>query len=99
MEPARATATLRGRDFGGRVMSTTTKIDKASWVIAWDGETESHVYLRDADVVFTGAAIDFVGANFEGAADTVIDGAGLMVMPGLIDVHSHPGDDQRISLL
>ncbi len=44
-------------------MVTTTKIENASWVIAWGGEAEGHVYLRDADVVFTGADIDFVAAR------------------------------------
>ncbi len=76
-------------------MSATTKIENASWVIAWDGAAESHVYLRDADVVFTGADIDFVGTGYGGTADTVIDGAGLMVMPGLVDIHAHPGDEPK----
>ena len=44
-------------------MSGATKIENASWVIAWDGEAEGHVYLRDADVVFTGAEIDYVGTR------------------------------------
>ena len=69
-------------------MSATTMIENASWVIAWDGAAESHVYLRDADVVFTGADIDFVGTGYGGTADTVIDGAGLMVMPGLVDIRA-----------
>ena len=76
-------------------MSATTKIEHASWVIAWDGSAESHVYLRDADVVFTGADIDFVGTDYGGTADIVIDGAGLMVMLGLVDIHAHPGDEPK----
>jgi 5-methylthioadenosine/S-adenosylhomocysteine deaminase len=71
-------------------MSSTTHIKNAAWVIAWEKEAERHVYMRDADVVFTGNTIDFVGKGYEGRADTVIDGAGLVVMPGLVNLHSHP---------
>ena len=76
-------------------MRATTKIEHASWVIAWDGAAESHVYLRDADVVFTGADIDLIGTDYGGTADTVVDGTGLMVMPGLVDIHAHPGDETQ----
>nr|MBP6836711.1 hypothetical protein [Kofleriaceae bacterium] len=41
-------------------------------------------YLRDADLVFTDGAIDFVGRGYAGHADTVIDGRGRMVIPGLV---------------
>ena len=63
----------------------STLIRNADWVVGWDGE---HRYLRNADVVFD-RTIEFVGHGAP-AADTEIDGAGLMVMPGLVDVHSHP---------
>ena len=80
-------------------MSGTTRIKGADWVIAWDEAAERHVFLRDADVVFTGDTIDFVGAGHPGEADNEIDaeidGAGLMVMPGLVDIHSHPGDEPK----
>ncbi|MDP6563368.1 MAG: amidohydrolase family protein [Alphaproteobacteria bacterium] len=71
-------------------MSKTTLIKNASWVAAWDEATDRHVYLRDGDVAFTGDSIDFVGAGYDGAADTTVDGRDLFVMPGLINIHSHP---------
>lgn len=71
-------------------MSETTQIRRAPWVIAWDAQAGKHRYLRDGDVVFQGNAISFVGRDYRGPADTIVDGAGLMVMPGLIDIHAHP---------
>ena len=69
---------------------STTVIQNAPWVVAWDAGAKRHGYLRDADVVFAGNALTFVGKGYRGHADQTIDGRGLMVMPGLVDVHSHP---------
>ncbi len=71
-------------------MTDTTCIRAADWVIAWDEAEGRHAYLRDGDVVFEGETLRHVGARFEGPVDREIDGAGLMVMPGLVDIHSHP---------
>jgi len=68
----------------------TTVIRKADWVVAWNKASESHVYLRDADVAFEGASIAFVGADYAGEATTEIDGRRRMVMPGLVNIHTHP---------
>jgi len=68
----------------------TTLIKNADWVIAWDAAAGRQVYRRGVDLAFSGGRIEFLGSDFAGAADRVIDGAGLMVMPGLIDIHSHP---------
>lgn len=71
-------------------MSASVWIRSASWVAAWDAERQDHVYLQDADVVFTGDSIDFVGEGWSGEADETVEGRGLFVMPGLIDIHAHP---------
>ncbi len=76
-------------------MSGTTRIKRADWVIAWDAQAERHFFLRRADVVFSGNSIVYVGDGHDGEADVEIDGAGLMVMPGLVDIHSHPGDEPK----
>jgi 5-methylthioadenosine/S-adenosylhomocysteine deaminase len=70
---------------------STTLIRSADWVIAWD--EKRHVYRRNADVAFTGDTLVHVGPGYAAAADDVVDGAGLLVMPGLVDIHSHPGHE------
>jgi len=69
---------------------STTVIRNADWVIGWDETARHHVYQRGADVVFADDTIAFVGRNYGGAADRVISGKDRAVMPGLIDIHSHP---------
>ena len=71
-------------------MMTTTLIKNASWIVGWNEATGSHQYLNNGDVAFRGGQLIQVGGSFEEKADNVIPGEGLMVMPGLINVHSHP---------
>jgi len=68
----------------------TTVIKNADWVAAWDDGAKRHVYRRGIDVAFDGNAITFVGKGYGGKADRTIDGKDCFVLPGLIDVHSHP---------
>ncbi|MFP6744448.1 MAG: amidohydrolase family protein [Alphaproteobacteria bacterium] len=67
-----------------------TCITGAAWVAAWDESAGRHVYKRDIDVAFDGDRIVHVGPGYDGVADTTVDGRGLFVMPGLVDIHSHP---------
>ncbi|MFI5015954.1 MAG: N-ethylammeline chlorohydrolase, partial [Hyphomicrobiales bacterium] len=73
--------------------SGTTLIRGADRVVAWDASAKSHIYLDCADVAFADGELGFVGRGYEGRAETVIDGRGLMVMPGLVDIHSHPSTE------
>ena len=70
-------------------MKNTTVIRKADWIIAWDEETEAHTYLTDADLAFSGSRITFIGRNYRGPCDHEITGNGRMIMPGMINIHSH----------
>ena len=72
---------------------TTTVIKNADWIIAWNDEQGRHEYLTGGDVVFTGDRFDFVGRGYSGPADREISGRGRMVMPGLINIHSHPASE------
>ncbi|MGB3313185.1 MAG: amidohydrolase family protein [Albidovulum sp.] len=71
-------------------MDQTIVIRKADWIIGWDIALGGHTYLRGGDVAFRGDRIVQVGGHFEGVADREIVGAGKCVMPGLVDLHSHP---------
>jgi cytosine/adenosine deaminase-related metal-dependent hydrolase len=72
---------------------STTLIRNAEWVIAWDDGGKRQTYRKNIDVAFQSDAIVHVGPEFNGDAATVIDGKGLMVMPGLVDIHAHPGHE------
>lgn len=74
-------------------MTETTVIRNADWIVAWDGDSGSHVYLRDGDVAFAGDRLVHVGGRFEGEADREIDGRGRLVSPGLVNIHSHPSSE------
>jgi 5-methylthioadenosine/S-adenosylhomocysteine deaminase len=69
---------------------STTVIKNAAWVIGWDEAAARHVYRRNVDVAFADDWVTFIGRDFTGAADRTIDGSARLVMPGLIDIHSHP---------
>jgi cytosine/adenosine deaminase-related metal-dependent hydrolase len=70
-----------------------TCIKNADWIVAWDKAGGRHTYLTGGDLVFSGDKIEFVGRDYKGQADETIDGRGLMVMPGLINIHSHPATE------
>jgi 5-methylthioadenosine/S-adenosylhomocysteine deaminase len=68
---------------------TTTLIRNADWVVGWDEAAQGHVYRRGIDIAFDDR-IRFVGRDYQGPCDRVVDGSRRLVMPGLIDIHSHP---------
>lgn len=68
-------------------MSATTVIANADWVIGFDGA--GHRLIRNGTIAWSGNAITFVGRKYQGPSDTVIDGRGRIVMPGLINMHTH----------
>jgi cytosine/adenosine deaminase-related metal-dependent hydrolase len=72
----------------------TTVIRNAHTVIAWDGA--QHVTLSDVDVAWDGNTLTHIGPAYAGNADTSVDGSRLMVMPGLVNVHSHPSSEPML---
>lgn len=70
-----------------------TVIRNADWIVAYDAEEDGHVYLKGGDVAFEGGKLVQVGGSYDGPARHVIDGAGRMVMPGLVNIHSHPSSE------
>ena len=70
-----------------------TVIRNADLVVGWDEAQNSHAYMAGGDVAFEGGTIAFVGRGYGGKADATIDGRGLMIMPGLVNIHSHPSSE------
>ncbi|MDX1400800.1 MAG: N-ethylammeline chlorohydrolase, partial [Kiloniellales bacterium] len=71
-------------------MDKPTVFRDVSWIVSWDRDKDSHSYIKDSDFVFQGDRIVQVGGKFESEGVIEINGAGLMIMPGLINIHSHP---------
>ena len=76
-----------------RSAEDVTLIASASTVLGWDADAGTHVYLADADVAFAGDTLVHVGAGYAGPAARRIDGRGLMVLPGLVNAHTHPATE------
>jgi cytosine/adenosine deaminase-related metal-dependent hydrolase len=74
-------------------MSKTTVIRNAAWVVAWDTGQKKHCYRTDIDVAWTDNKLVYIDPHYGGPVDTEISGHGLMVMPGLVNVHSHPSGE------
>ena len=74
-------------------MTDTMVIRNADWLVAYDPVGESHVYLRNADLAFTGNTITYVGPRYQGEAAREIDGRERLVTPGLVNIHSHPSSE------
>lgn len=75
---------------------TTTRIANAELVIAYEKAEDTHVYRRDIDVVFDESRIVHLGPGYAGKADQTIDGRGHLVMPGMVNVHSHPSSEASL---
>ena len=74
-------------------MTGTRVVRDADWLVAYDAARAGHVYLRNADLAFTGTTITYVGPRYEGEAAVEIDGRERLVMPGLVNIHSHPSTE------
>jgi 5-methylthioadenosine/S-adenosylhomocysteine deaminase len=66
---------------------TTTVLADADWVVAYDGR--GHRLLRGGQVAIRGDRIVAVGRDYRGPRDRVIDARGRVIIPGLIDLHTH----------
>lgn len=58
-------------------------------VVGFDGRT--HVLIRDGMVAWEDDEIIYVGRDFPGEADEIIDASDRLIIPGLIDIHFHAG--------
>jgi 5-methylthioadenosine/S-adenosylhomocysteine deaminase len=69
-------------------------IRNASWAIVWDAR--GHVYRTDVDVRLANGQIAEIapgGTLRSVPGDSVLEARGFLLMPGLIDIHSHPSTE------
>jgi cytosine/adenosine deaminase-related metal-dependent hydrolase len=59
------------------------------WLVGHSGS--HHTLWRDAELVYEGNTVLFVGGRFDGDVDREIDARGKLVAPGFIDTHVHSG--------
>jgi cytosine/adenosine deaminase-related metal-dependent hydrolase len=64
---------------------------EGGFIIAFDGI--EHRLLRDGIVVFDGDTIVHVGKSYSGSIDRIIDAGKRLVIPGLVNIHSHFGSN------
>ena len=74
-------------------MTGTVVVRNADWLVAYDPARAGHVYLRDADLAFRGDTVTYVGPRYDGEVTTEIDARDRLVIPGLVNVHSHPSSE------
>ncbi|MCS6890836.1 MAG: amidohydrolase family protein [Rhodovarius sp.] len=68
-------------------------IRNASWAILWDGT--AHRYARDQDILIEEGRIATITPHAPRPTEgmEVIEAAGMMVMPGLVNIHAHPSTE------
>ena len=71
-------------------------IRNVSWAVVRDGAEKRHVYRREVDLhLKDGRIVEITpaGAHPTGPGEAVLDGKGLLALPGLINIHSHPSTE------
>lgn len=77
-------------------MSTPNSIRNLSWAVVRAGTEWRHAYRKAVDIHLHGSKISEItpaGARPTGPGENVIDGTGMLALPGLINVHSHPSTE------
>ena len=70
-------------------MPHRTHIKNIDWAVVWDETKGRHAYRNGCDIVFDGNTIVHAGGGWQGEADEVVDGAGRLIIPGLVNIHTH----------
>jgi 5-methylthioadenosine/S-adenosylhomocysteine deaminase len=71
-----------------------TLLRNLDWVVTWDETAQRQVYRRGVDAIMRDGRIAALGPHAQDApppdAADVMDGRGMLLMPGLVNVHTHP---------
>ncbi len=67
--------------------TVTILIKNTSYVVGF--KNDSHYLLKNGQVAYKGNEIIYVGKNYEGPVDQIIDANNGLVIPGLINCHVH----------
>lgn len=73
--------------------STIQVLRNVETIVAYDEEAGTHVYLSDGDIAFDETGFIHVGGRYEGQFATETSGRNRMVMPGLVNIHCHSGEE------
>lgn len=68
-------------------------IRNAAWAVVWDPAAKRQAYARGVDIRLSGGTIAAIAPHDPAAtapAGETIDGTGLLVLPGLVNIHTHP---------
>jgi 5-methylthioadenosine/S-adenosylhomocysteine deaminase len=79
----------------GKSVTRPSLIRNASWAIVWEG-ARGHVYRTGVDVRLANGQIAEIAAGGTlkaGPGESVLEGRGFLLMPGLVDIHSHPSTE------
>jgi cytosine/adenosine deaminase-related metal-dependent hydrolase len=71
-------------------------IRNLTWAVVRDGAQRRHVYRRTVDLHLRDGKISEItpaGARPTGPGEDVIDGSGMLALPGLINIHAHPSTE------
>ena len=72
-----------------------TLIRNASLAIVWDG-AGGHAYRSDVDLQLGDGQIAAIARGETLRGEDVLDGRGLLLLPGLIDIHAHPSTEPAL---
>lgn len=61
---------------------------RSRFIVGYDAATADHVLHRDAELVFDGDAVVFVGHGYEGPVEREFDFGNSLVSPGFIDLNA-----------
>jgi 5-methylthioadenosine/S-adenosylhomocysteine deaminase len=67
-----------------------TVIRNTDWAVVWNTQAARHEYARGFDIAFDETGIIYAERHYTGPVTREIDGSNRLVLPGMINIHTHP---------